>query len=62
MRAVSVMFTLVVDATNRKLYQEFEVVYEDGTTRSLKLDAHKSIRIDLDALYADKRQSLPPPT
>lgn len=61
MKAVSVMLTLVVNADHRKLYQEIEVVYEDGTVRTINLEAHKSLRVDLDTLYNDKRQSIPPP-
>lgn len=54
------MFTLVVDAENRKLYTECEVVYENGSVRTLKCEANKSIRVDFDQLYS-RGQSLPPP-
>lgn len=54
------MLTLVVDADNRKLYQEVEIVWEDGTVRNLTIEAHKSLRIDIDTLY--QRPSIQPPT
>jgi hypothetical protein len=60
MKAVSIMLTLVVDADNRKLYQEVEIVWEDGTVRNLTIEAHKSLRIDIDTLY--QRPSIQPPT
>lgn len=55
------MTTLVVDACDKKLYQELEVVYEDGSIRSLRTLARSSIRVDLDTLYRDGRPTMPPP-
>lgn len=54
MKAISIMAVLVADSNNRRLYQEFEVLYEDGETRSIRVVAHRSIRVDLDALYEEK--------
>lgn len=52
-KAISVMMTLVVDAENRKLHQEIEVVFLDGAVRTIKIPMHKSIRIDMDTLYME---------
>lgn len=59
MKAISIMATLVADPENRRLYQEFEVVYESGETRSVRVIAHRSIRVDLDALYKEEQDESP---
>lgn len=53
MKAVSIMFALVTDSENRKLFQEVEVIYEDGTLRSLRVLANRALRLDLDQLYKE---------
>jgi len=53
MKAVSVMISLVVDTDDRRLFQEIEVEYEDGTKRSLKVDAHRSLKVDLSTLWRE---------
>lgn len=48
------MTALVVDASDKKLYLEMEICYEDGTVRSVKTLARSSVRLDLDILYEDE--------
>lgn len=59
MKALSVMFALVTDASNRSLELEIETVFEDGTVSSLRVPARKSLRVDLDTLYAEARAASP---
>lgn len=54
MKAISIMATLAVDSENRRLYHEFEVLYADGTVRHMKIQAYKSVRLDLDSFYMEK--------
>lgn len=53
MKAVSIMFTLVIDQTCTTIELEMEVAYEDGTVRLHKQPAHRPIRLDLEALYME---------
>lgn len=50
-KAISVMFTLVVDNESKRLLQEVEILYEDGILISMKVEANKPLRLDFDHLY-----------
>lgn len=56
MKAISVMFVLVIDQTCSKVEVEIEAVYEDGETRSMRVPANRAVRLDLDALYRKENQ------
>lgn len=56
-RAISAMFSLVVDASCRNLSLEVEITFEDGTTRNVSMPARRSVRIDLDMFYAEAKRN-----